>query len=771
MRHQEINRLFGFKKWKGHVRHKTLDERSGAVKQLLLDQDIVDPAALAAGKGNLDEEMGHFVQLPDSAKQEHPGEQAGWKARAARCWEPSYSNYIWAGTFGWMMALVYVLVGGILMLTWVGRDHARLAFAMAKYWLWPFQKYVCARRGMERYLTIAEDRVASINNNYHNSSSGHRINGDGGGGDGGNGSSYTSLRNETDPLVVRSGVATLDEDASIIASNENSSSWQAVLLWLRSLRPSEPITVGYVIWLVLWIVLLAPLHLLVWFFTWETVLLIPMAKVAMRLLKYSYYQPLSLQIERDYPGADRDVIVCCFKAANHYYYKYSVFGMNIILINLLPFVLISLFVGYVIPHITPNEVEAPPAVRTILTLISAVPLTYYIGSAVSSLSAQATPAVGAVLNATFGSIVDLIVYFLAIAKGSLDGLVTAGVTGSLLGMMLLTPGLCMLAGGIKYRQQRFSSAAAGVSIVLLFVSLIGAFIPTIFYNLFGARTLACQECVIGLPNSTEIFYPVMYFKNGRTASFALNDSSAMGKNFTDWSCNFCIWGYTNIDDDPIYRDKARILQYIVAAIMPIAYVVGLLFTLKTHTHIYEIEPDPHDAEEGGQGGHDAPEWNKLTAFIILLSATTLFALIAEELVDSLDGTLTALGISPAFAGLTIIALITNLSEIVNAIRFSLQNDFALALEIGTGCSIQIFLLQMPLLVLFSALYNHGSATDSFTLIFPWLDVAAVTLALFVINYISIDGKANYFTGSALTITYIILIVAFAYAPDWSATVA
>ena len=138
--------------------------------------------------------------------------------------------------------------------------------------------------------------------------------------------------------------------------------------------------------------------------------------------------------------------------------------------------------------------------------------------------------------------------------------------------------------------------------------------------------------------------------------------------------------------------------------------------------------------------------------------------------DSLNVTLDAIGVTPAFAGLTIIALITNLSEIVNAIRFSLQNDFALALEIGTGCSIQIFLLQMPLLVLFSALYNHGAAVDSFTLIFPWLDVIAVTLALLVVNYISIDGKANYFIGSALFITYLILVLAFWYAPPSSATV-
>ena len=51
------------------------------------------------------------------------------------------------------------------------------------------------------------------------------------------------------------------------------------------------------------------------------------------------------------------------------------------------------------------------------------------------------------------------------------------LTGSLLGDLLLLPGLAMIAGGIKYKEQRFSPAVAGVSSVLLLVSVIGTSSP------------------------------------------------------------------------------------------------------------------------------------------------------------------------------------------------------------------------------------------------------------------------------------------------------
>jgi Ca2+/H+ antiporter len=68
---------------------------------------------------------------------------------------------------------------------------------------------------------------------------------------------------------------------------------------------------------------------------------------------------------------------------------------------------------------------------------------------------------------------------------------------------------------------------------------------------------------------------------------------------------------------------ARPLIYTVAAILPFSYLVGLLFTLKTHSHIFSNS-------EGSE--HDAPHWSKLKAIVILGISIVLFSLVAEELV-------------------------------------------------------------------------------------------------------------------------------------------
>lgn len=131
---------------------------------------------------------------------------------------------------------------------------------------------------------------------------------------------------------------------------------------------------------------------------------------------------------------------------------------------------------------------------------------------VCSISAQSNFAVGAVVNATFGSITELTFYITALLRGHNQGnnclqeIVKAALTGTLLGCILFIPvsdsdqthiypiksaqslmfllltlspsvkqskGICMIVGGLKHREQRFNSRSAGVSSSLLFISIGG----------------------------------------------------------------------------------------------------------------------------------------------------------------------------------------------------------------------------------------------------------------------------------------------------------
>jgi Ca2+:H+ antiporter len=60
--------------------------------------------------------------------------------------------------------------------------------------------------------------------------------------------------------------------------------------------------------------------------------------------------------------------------------------------------------------------------------------------------------------------------------------------------MLFLPGLSMLLGGVKNRDMKFNPASAGVSGVLLLISVLGIFTPTVYYQIYGHFVLSCGEC-------------------------------------------------------------------------------------------------------------------------------------------------------------------------------------------------------------------------------------------------------------------------------------
>ncbi len=150
------------------------------------------------------------------------------------------------------------------------------------------------------------------------------------------------------------------------------------------------------------------------------------------------------------------------------------------------------------------------------------------------------------------------------------------------------------------------------------------------------------------------------------------------------------------------------------AILPICYIIGLIFILKTHAHILE-DPSISAEEEAPIG----MQWSKTTCVIILLLSTVLvkpsllsplssllspleslcqicdecslysshrsqYSLVAEILVETLQPTIDLVGISQTFAGLTILAIIPSVAEFENAIQFALSDSISLSLSLSVS---------------------------------------------------------------------------------------
>lgn len=134
-------------------------------------------------------------------------------------------------------------------------------------------------------------------------------------------------------------------------------------------------------------------------------------------------------------------------------------------------------------------------------------------------------------------------------------------------------------------------------------------------------------------------------------------------------------------------------------------------------------------------------------------------LLADDIVNLIEVLEDTLGLSQAFLGITLLAVIPAITEIVNAIKFAMHNQIALSLEIGSAGAIQQALIQVPLLVVFGSTMNPNK-DDPFNLIFSMFSVFAVIISVITFNYISQEGKTNYFIGTSLLVIYLILVAAF-----------
>jgi len=129
-----------------------------------------------------------------------------------------------------------------------------------------------------------------------------------------------------------------------------------------------------------------------------------------------------------------------------------------------------------------NMAGAAPLVVFLTTCAAVIPLAGYMGEATEHLAARTGPAVGGLLNATFGNAAELIIAMVALRAGYVE-LVKASITGSILGNLLLIMGLSFVAGGHGRQTFRFSRVSAGANAGMLALAVVGLVFPALFHRL------------------------------------------------------------------------------------------------------------------------------------------------------------------------------------------------------------------------------------------------------------------------------------------------
>jgi len=125
---------------------------------------------------------------------------------------------------------------------------------------------------------------------------------------------------------------------------------------------------------------------------------------------------------------------------------------------------VALAVASLVLHVA---AEAETAVF-VLSCLAIVPLAFFMGQATEAIAERSGPAIGGLLNATFGNAAELIIAFAAMRAG-MDQVVKASLTGSIIGNILFVFGLAVLIGGFRREKQTFNATAASASATMLLV--------------------------------------------------------------------------------------------------------------------------------------------------------------------------------------------------------------------------------------------------------------------------------------------------------------
>ena len=398
-------------------------------------------------------------------------------------------NILWTFLFGWWLATAAALGGVACFLLGFApgaSDYGRLLLGLAWYILYPFGQFVKLEKD-EAYAEEDEGEGRSISE-YEQWQNGDIEDG----------------RLFFGPLTSRSIIGRRRD--SVDDADENDS------LLGRTRRGGErnpdgprkrrrffgrgQWNFGRVIYFIFFYFLIAPLLLAASGICWFLVFWIPMGKVNLLLFYHLRRHPLALSFHSDSAysrggssSPSSSVLLCTYRAVGSKYWKYTIDGTNIFLINLIVVVLFVIFDYWVLGVALGLEIWlVHPGLVFALALFSIIPLAYFIGQAVASISAQSSMGLGAAINAFFSTVVEVFLYCVALNQGK-GQLVEGSIIGSIFAGILFLPGLSMCFGAIKRKTQRFNVKSAGVTSTMLLFAVIAAFGPTLFYQIYGSVSL------------------------------------------------------------------------------------------------------------------------------------------------------------------------------------------------------------------------------------------------------------------------------------------
>jgi Ca2+:H+ antiporter len=185
-----------------------------------------------------------------------------------------------------------------------------------------------------------------------------------------------------------------------------------------------------------------------------------------------------------------------------------------------------------------------------------------------------------------------------------------------------------------------------------------------------------------------------------------------------------------------------------------AYGLNLLFSLKTHREFF-------GGAEHAEAG-EAP-WPLSLALATLAGVTVLVALVSEVFVESVQQAAVVFGMTPAFVGFIVVALVGGAAEMASAFSGARKNRLDLSVGIALGSASQIALFVAPVLVLLSYVIGPAPMNLQF---WPGA-VVMMLIATMTAALVTNSGRSAWFVGVLVLMVYLIFAMTLYLLPPKS----
>ena len=311
----------------------------------------------------------------------------------------------------------------------------------------------------------------------------------------------------------------------------------------------------------------------------------------------------------------------------------------------------------------------------VLSVLAIVPLAALLSEATSWVAAKTGDAVGGLLNATLGTMTELVIAITALRAGEYV-LVKASVAGAIVANSLFIVGASFLLGGLKHHIQEFNHVNARFQASLLFLATIALLVPSAVSAADGRAAVFTQE-----------------------------------------------------------------VSLVLSGLLIVAYGLGLLFSLGTHRELFT---------SAHHGGDNATRPMGL-ALITLAVVTVFVALVSEIFVESVQHAAVSFGMTPAFVGFIVVALISASAEMATTFSAARRNRLDLSVGIALSAATQLALFVAPFLVLLS----YVIAPAPMDLRFWMSTVVMMLIAVLSVALVTNSGRSTWFVGVLLLMIYFI----------------